>query len=382
MRFAKLHLENWRNFRNVDVALQERMFFIGANATGKSNLLDVFRFLRDIVRVGGGLEKAVADRNGIAHVRNISANRNSSVVIDVHLGEDEKELWRYCLAIGEDHRGFLTLKEEKVWRSSTLLLDRPTQQDFADSELLRQTHLEQISSNREFRDIATFFDSVRYYHIVPQLVREPERAAGRKSDPYGGDFLEQIISSPKRLLEPRLRRIQSILNVAVPQLQHLRLDIGTDSRGSPHLFGRYGDVQSTVSWHTEADFSDGTLRLIGLLWALLDEGGPLLLEEPELSLHQGIVRRIPGMMAAIQQEHPRQMLVSTHSDDLLRDEGIAPDEVLILRPTSDGTKVESGLEVEVVKQLLDAGLTVAEAALPITQPPDVSKLSLLGEGRE
>ena len=382
MRFAKLHLENWRNFKNVDVALQERMFFIGANATGKSNLLDVFRFLKDVVRVGGGLEKAVADRNGIAHVRNISANRNSSVVIDVRLGEDDKEIWHYRLAIGEDHRGFLTLKEEKVWRLSNLLLDRPTQQDVADSELLRQTHLEQISSNREFRDVATFFDSVRYYHIVPQLVREPERSAGHKSDPYGSDFLEQIISSPKHLLASRLRRIQSILDVAVPQLQNLRLDIGTDNRGAPHLFGRYGDAQPHLFWQTEADFSDGTLRLIGLLWALLDEGGPLLLEEPELSLHQGIVRRIPGMMAAIQQEHPRQILVSTHSDDLLRDEGIAPDEVLILRPTPDGTKVESGLEVEVVKQLLDAGLTVAEAALPLTQPPNVGKLFLLGEGRE
>ena len=59
MRFSKLHLENWRNFTRVDVSLQQRMFLIGPNASGKSNLLDVFRFLRDLVRVGGGLEKAV-----------------------------------------------------------------------------------------------------------------------------------------------------------------------------------------------------------------------------------------------------------------------------------------------------------------------------------
>lgn len=382
MRFSKLHLENWRNFTHVDVALQQRVFLIGANATGKSNLLDTFRFLKDIVRIGGGLEKAVADRNGIAHVRNLSTNRNSPVVVDVSLGENEKEIWRYRLAIGEDQRGVLTLKEEKVWKSNTLLLDRPTQQDSADKELLRQTHLEQINSNREFRDIANFFDSVRYYHIVPLLVREPDRSAGRKSDPYGGDFLEQIISLPKHILNEKLRRIQRIVNAAAPQLQKLQLDISTDSRGAPHLFGRYGEAQSHLSWHTETDFSDGTLRLIGLLWALLDEEGPLLLEEPELSLHQGIVRHIPGMMAAIQKEHSRQILVSTHSDDLLRDEGIAPDEVLILRPTANGTTVETGLEIEVVKRLLEAGLTVAEAALPLTQPPDAEKLSLLGEERE
>ncbi|MEO8955524.1 MAG: AAA family ATPase [Ktedonobacteraceae bacterium] len=382
MRFAKLHLENWRNFTQIDVTLQQRMFLIGANATGKSNLLDAFRFLRDIVRVGGGFEKAVADRNGITHLRNITTPSHSDVVIDVQLGDDEKALWRYRLTIGQDNQGYAILKEEKVWKSGTSLLERPDAQDATDVDLLRQTHLEQISSNGKFRDIANFFNSVRYYHIVPQLVREPERSIGRQSDPYGGDFLEQMINLPEEIRDYRLQRIQNVLHVTVPQLEDLQLHIGTDSRGFPHLLGMIDGRLSKLPWLTEAEFSDGTLRLIGLLWALLDEGGPLLLEEPELSLHQGIVQRIPGMMAAIQNEHPRQILVSTHSDDLLRDEGIAPDEVLILRPAPGGTKVESGLEIEVVKQLLDAGLTMAEAALPMTQPSDVGKLSLFGEVRE
>lgn len=382
MRFSRLHLENWRNFTHVDVPLQQRVFLIGANATGKSNLLDVFLFLKDIVRVGGGLEKAVADRNGIAHVRNITANLTNNVVIDVQLSDDEKELWRYRLAIGQDNQGRAILQEEKVWKADSLLLVRPNKQDADDVELLHQTHLEQTSSNGKFRDIANFFNSISYYHIVPQLVREPERSIGRQPDPYGGDFLERIVNVPEEIRNYRLQRIQNVLNATVPQLKDMRLHIGTDGRGFPHLLGMFDRRMPKLPWQTEADFSDGTLRLIGLLWALLDQGGPLLLEEPELSLHQGIVRRIPGMMVAIQKEHPRQILVSTHSDDLLRDEGIAPDEVLILRPTSNGTTVETGLEIEVVKQLLEAGLTVAEAALPLTQPPDAEKLSLLGEERE
>ena len=65
MSFSKFYLENLRNFARVDVALQQRMFLVGPNASGKSNLLDVFRFLRDLVRVGGGLEQAVADRGGV-----------------------------------------------------------------------------------------------------------------------------------------------------------------------------------------------------------------------------------------------------------------------------------------------------------------------------
>ncbi|MDD9857444.1 MAG: AAA family ATPase, partial [Gammaproteobacteria bacterium] len=59
MIVSRLTLKNWRNFREADVPLRERQFIVGPNASGKSNLLDVFRFLRDIAKPdGGGLQKA------------------------------------------------------------------------------------------------------------------------------------------------------------------------------------------------------------------------------------------------------------------------------------------------------------------------------------
>jgi recombinational DNA repair ATPase RecF len=56
MRFTKLYLRNWRNFLEVDVALRERMFVVGPNASGKSNLLHALRFLRDIAEPRGGFQ--------------------------------------------------------------------------------------------------------------------------------------------------------------------------------------------------------------------------------------------------------------------------------------------------------------------------------------
>jgi hypothetical protein len=79
---------------------------------------------------------------------------------------------------------------------------------------------------------------------------------------------------------------------------------------------------------------------------------------------------------SIQREHARQTLVSTHSYDLLRNEGIGADEVLILRSTPHGTEVKLGAEIDImVKHLLEAGLTVAEAALPQTRPEGAGTLS-------
>ena len=70
MIVSHLRVKNWRNFQRVSVALRERQFIIGANASGKSNLLDVFRFLRDIAKTeGGGLQKAVKDRGGVSKIR-------------------------------------------------------------------------------------------------------------------------------------------------------------------------------------------------------------------------------------------------------------------------------------------------------------------------
>ena len=51
-----MRLSNWKNFREATTRLQDRMFLVGPNASGKSNFRDVFRFLRDLAATGGGLD--------------------------------------------------------------------------------------------------------------------------------------------------------------------------------------------------------------------------------------------------------------------------------------------------------------------------------------
>ena len=381
MKISRIKLENWRNFGHVDVPLQNRAFLVGPNASGKSNFLDGIRFLRDLVLPGGGLQKSVADRGGVSSIRNLAARRYPDVALEAELAEGEHLAWRYRLAFAQDNQGSPILKQEQVWQDERVILNRPSPDDLADEARLRQTHLEQTIANQAFRDIADFFSTIRYYHIVPQLVRDPERSIGRHADPYGGDFLAQMAQTRKNTRDARLKRIQRALQVAVPQLTELKLE--QDKRGTPHLYGKYehwrpqGGPQG--GWQTEADFSDGTLRLMGLLWALLEGSGPLLLEEPELSLHSDIVRYIAQMMVRVQRERkkaPRQILISTHSSDLLRDEGIAADEVLLFRPATEGTEVQVGADIQEVCALLGAGLTAADAVIPLTRPKSLDQLPL------
>jgi len=89
LRFTHICLENWRNFAQVDVDLQRRGFLIGPNASGKSNLLDVFRFLYDLVSVGGGFQEAVRKRGGVSSIRCLAARRYLDIVMCIRIGSDE-----------------------------------------------------------------------------------------------------------------------------------------------------------------------------------------------------------------------------------------------------------------------------------------------------
>lgn len=369
IRFTRIQLENWRNFRSVSVDLQERVFLVGPNASGKSNFLDAFRFLRDIAREG--LQHAVSQRGGVSRIRSLDAPPDSEVLVSVAIGtEDQPEAWEYEIRFGE-HQRRAVLATEKVRQASAGLLSRPDSYDRQDSERLTQTALEQVSMNKDFREIADFLSTVFYLHVVPQLVREPERSTGKHADPFGGDFLEQIADVPEDLLEQRLAWVSEAVRAAVPQL--VNLDIKRDARGMPHLLGQY---QPGGPWQTEADFSDGTLRLIGLLWShLVEPSGPLILEEPELGLHPEVVRQLPQVFARMQSRSGQQILLSTHSPDLLRDEGIGLDEVLLLIPGGRETEVRTADSFQEIGDLLEGGLNLADAVLPKTRPAGVEQLA-------
>lgn len=380
MIISRLILKNWRNFADINVEFSERVFFVGPNASGKSNLLDVFRFLRDIAKPGGGLQKAVEDRGGLSKIRCLAARRHPDVEIEVHLSEssEEKPIWRYAIGIKQEARGHRRsiLTYEKVWQNGNQILNRPDIDDKKDSARLTQTHLEQINANVKFRDISKIFESILYLHLVPQLLRYPEAFPGSTipGDPFGRSFLERVARTPELTRKSRLKKIEAALRYAVPQLKQLT-DI-KDERGVPHLEAVYEHWRPKAGKQREDQFSDGTLRLIGLLWSLLEGESPLLLEEPELSLNAGIVSKIPALIYRVQRQKKRQIFISTHSYDLLSDKGIGGKEVVTLTPGVEGTSVTVAASIREVQDLLKGGMSVADAVLPRTTPPNVSQLEL------
>lgn len=383
MRLTHLGLKNWRNFRSADIDVVRRLFVVGPNASGKSNLLDSLRFLSEIATEGGGLQQAVRSRGGISHVRCLAARKFNSSRVALHVGMEGpgETSWDYRLEFSAEPRGRHrpSITHESVERDGTALLSRPDSSDEADPELLTQTALEQVTTNRDFREIVRFLQAVRYVHLVPQLIREPDLGGDASDSPFGREFLSLIAGTAEKTRNRRLEVVNRALNAAVPQLSDLKLV--RDDSGRPHLQARHQHWRPHGAIHDERDFSDGTLRLMSLLWLLTGRSSAtnrvLLLEEPELSLHSEICRQLPSLFAQALRRGGPQTIVSTHSDDVLADPGLGLDEVVLLEPGEEGTTTRTASDVPGIDDLLAAGHSLDEILRPLTRPSEAAGMARL-----
>ncbi|MDZ7919382.1 AAA family ATPase [Rhodoferax sp.] len=172
-----------------------------------------------------------------------------------------------------------------------------------------------------------------------------------------------------------MKKIEAALQACVPNMKHLKF-VRDDSTGTPHLEALYEHWRPDAGWQREDQFSDGTLRLLGIMWSLLDGDSLLLLEEPELSLNETIVRQIPPLLWQMQRKakHRRQVFVTTHSEALLEHTSVDPRDVLRLEPSGDGTRAATATEQEIA--LVQAGYNVVEAMVHKPQTEQIKQMSI------
>ena len=368
MIINRLIVQNWRNFQHSDVQLSERQFIVGPHASGKSNLLDIFRFLREIATATGGFQNAVRARGGLSQLRCLSARRDAEIALEIHIAPNwaAPPTWRYalgfCQAPGEQSPPMLTY--ERIWQGQQLLVARPDADDENTPNWHRQTALEDNTTNTAFRELTHVLQSITELQVPSNLRHCPdvsqENAANEHlSSSMTNGLLARIASADEATRQTRLKTIEAGLIKTVPQFAQLAF-VRDAATGQPHLQARYSHWPPQAGWQREDQFSTGTLRLIGLLWALLESDSVLLIEEPERSLNPEIVSQFAPIFWGMQARKEQQVLISTQSDVLLAEPGIDGTEVLMLTPTETGTEAKLASDIEDVRVLLKAGLTPGE----------------------
>lgn len=331
---TRVEISNYRSLgENVSFELGPFTALVGPNGSGKSNVVDVFRFVGDALR--NGLENAIAGRRGIAAIRRWSAGRPFDVSFHIEIHENDFR-GSYRFELGGDRTDDYRVKREyatcrRVWVED----DGPREAPPISFEVVEgewkcgppglQPKIDRlglvlpiIAADERFQLLATTLRNTAIYSIFPDTLREPQKPDPvKRMTEHGGNWCS-ILKQMKK--DSREADLITALGQVTGDIDDVRVrEIGgyfvTEFRHGKA--SRADGGKSRPRWFDAAQESDGTLRVAGIITALLQQP-PLALtgvEEPELTIHPGA---IPLLYDHLSEASTRgQVVVTTHSPELL-----------------------------------------------------------------
>jgi predicted ATPase len=329
-------LRNYKSIGLCDVRLGPLTYLVGVNGSGKSNFLDALHLVRDALT--GSLDNALNERGGLSEVRRRSSGHPTHFGIRLEFALKTGEQGHYAFNIGAlKDRGYEVQTEECVLggigKGPFFRIERGTVRDSSEAAFPAVTAdrlaLVAASGMTAFRPVFDALAAMGFYNLNPKVMRELQKPQeGRLLKP-AGENIASVIGHLERVAPAQLQVVQEYLQTVVPMVHGLErkqvgpmetLEFRQDMAGAKH------------PWRFLAqNMSDGTLRALGVLVALF-QGNPdyaptlVGIEEPETALH-------PAASAALREALGRaasqtQVLVTSHSPDLLDDRTLSADAFL------------------------------------------------------
>ena len=342
----RVRLKNYKSIATCDVSLRSLTFLVGPNGSGKSNFVDGLRFVADSLRTS--LDHALRDRGGIKEVRRRSGGHPThfEIRLDLNIGS---ESGHYAFRVGAKKKGGFEVQQEEcviggnsyVVRSGKVTTSSVKTPPAAASDRL---YLVNASGLREFRPVYDALSSMGFYSLNPTQIRDLQSPDPGKLLLREGGNIASVLDQLSMHATSTKNRIEEYLAKVVPGI------VGVDTRvvgPKETLEFRQRVAGAKDPWHFfAANMSDGTLRALGVLVAIFQSANgtrvPLVaIEEPEIALHPAAA----GVLRDSLRDASRitQLLVTSHSPDLLDDESFAP-ETLLAVEAIDGASVIGSLD--------------------------------------
>lgn len=374
----RLLVSNYRSLGDVEIEFGALTAFVGINGAGKSNIVDCLRFLSECVRMG--LDPALAKRGGLPAVRRWSGGRpfDCNFWVDV---EAEGLEWSWTFTLAATAGDAFSVKHEAV------LIQRKNGDDLLLEESFRHEggkwqkrpegvdpHIDGsslalplLANDKRFAPLADALRNIAVYSIFPDALREPQRPdPSRPMDEHGRNWSSILKSLHKEKWKPDFL---AALGRIVGDID----DVRVTQAGTSFLVTefRHGvENGNRARWFDAARESDGTLRLAGILTALLQEPPLTLLgvEEPELTIHPGA---LPVLYDLFKEASTRsQVVLTTHSPELLDLIGLEDLRIVERKDAVTSVSRVDSSQRELVRQRLmsPSGLLYAEG-LKAEPPP-------------
>lgn len=376
--FAK----NWKNFPKIDLEVHpKKNLLIGANASGKTNFLDLLRFIGDVSRTD--LKNAVNNRGGLTALRFLKYKTTETEVtikLTIKNYSDDNDVFTYELSFKNEKGGLnrLYIEKEILTHRGNIILNIDEQNDNISK---KEDRLQTLIHNQYLtnKTMKSFFENIFYFHLNPLSVRKRTADDRNKPelDPSGSNFIEILYKTKKTMREKFLDKSTKALKTFIPNLECIKF--GQDENGIYHLFLEMKGSRNSEMKQDEILMSDGTLRLLGLLWSIYEKSSKssiLLIEEPELSLHTEIINHLPRLLHEIQRTQKVQVFITTHSQEMLR-EPITSENVFGIYFKDKGSQIQSIRDWKEFQVLEESGFTLSESSNKVIKKSFSNQLPLL-----
>ncbi|MDN4615141.1 AAA family ATPase [Leifsonia sp. F6_8S_P_1B] len=337
-------LKNFKSIEACDVPLSRLTLLVGPNGSGKSNFIDGIRLTRDALQTN--LENAIRDRGGIVDVRRRSTGHPThfGVRYDIDTPSGHAE-YAYQVSAKKDFTFEVQKEVCRVYRREELVASfqsvdgviSSTGPSLATVRVARNSlALSVIGGLTEYEEVAVGLRDFGFYNFNPNHVRDLQSPDMGEILTEDGSNLASVIRRLREMSPRSLDRVTEYLGAVVPGIRSI----------APRSFGPKETVefkQDVVgdqrAWSFLAsNVSDGTLRALCVLVAAFQENTPLVsIEEPETAVHPGAAHRL--MDALLERSKKHQLLLTTHSPDLLDHPSIDVDSVLAVQSDRGKTTI-------------------------------------------
>ncbi|MCP4661199.1 MAG: AAA family ATPase [bacterium] len=366
---TRIRIYNYKSIARCDVRPDRLSFLVGPNGAGKSNFLDALRFLTD--SLNASLEHALLVRGGFRELCHRSPTPANELGLALELTLSDGRRARYALLVGteESEGSYVVRREECVVEAAGG--GEKTYYCVENGELARSSatvapapaadrlYLVHASGLPEFRPVYDALSRLGLYNLNPGPMRDLQPLESTTLLARDGRNLAAVFGRIAAQAPEVRQRIEEYLSKVVPDIRSVE----------PRSFGpkvtlefrQAGSSAQQPRLILAANMSDGTLRALAILVALhqsINGTAPLIgIEEPEVALHPAAAGVL--LDSLVEASYRTQVLVTSHSPELLDDEKIGPEAILavVLR---DGATLIGPLDDFGRSALRDRVTTVGE----------------------
>ncbi len=300
-----LHIKGYKSIKDSRIELRPVNLLIGANGSGKSNLLSFFSFLDALYN--RKLKEFIAFNKGAEYILYNGRNTTNGLSFDIGF----RSLNRYKVVLETDSSGDFFFQEEKLYyMNNQFLLDNASYKKESELKLIR---------NIKAKPVFSFFDQLKKFHFHDTSSdKSPFREWSNVLNDIhflyekGNNLAAILYNIQQESPKIYMRIVKSIESIAPffsdfylkPNKQHL-------------LRLQWQDKYSSTTYGPE-DLSDGTLRFIALTTLFLQPDPPktIIIDEPELGLHPAAIAKLSGMIK-VAVKKGSQVIAATQSPDFV-----------------------------------------------------------------